>query len=222
MKVLIACEESQTICIAFRELGIEAYSCDIQICSGGHPEWHIMQDVLQLLNGNCSFYTLDGLHHTINGQWDLIIAHPCTYLSNAGNRWFNVDRYGIDALNRHYYREEAIKFFMYFVHANCNHICIENPAGVMSTRYRKPDQIIQPWMFGDPYEKRTCLWLLGLPLLKPTKIVNPPPRLIHKSGKTSASWYALAVSLSPDERSRVRSKTFPGVAKAIADQWSIF
>ena len=161
--------------------------------------------------------------YSIKTKWDLLIAHPpCTYLSNAGNRWFNVDRYGVDALKRYYYRKEAIKFFMHFVYANCDHICVENPVGVMSTRYRKPDQIIQPWMFGDAYEKRTCLWLSGLPLLKPTKIVNPPPKLVHKSGRTSASWYSLAVKLPSDERSRVRSKTFPGIANAIAQQWSKF
>lgn len=223
MKVLIACEESQTLCIAFRQLGIEAYSCDIQICSGGHPEWHIMQDVLPLINGYCSFYTMDGVYHSINSKWDLLIAHPpCTYLSNSGNRWFNVERYGVDALKRNYYRKDAIKFFMHFVYANCDHICIENPVGVMSTMYRKPDQIIQPWMFGDPFEKRTCLWLIGLPLLKPTMIVNPPPRVVYKSGRTAAAWYSLAVRLPPDERSRVRSKTFPGIANAIAAQWSIF
>lgn len=223
MKVLIACEESQTECNAFRQKGIEAYSCDIQICSGGHPEWHIMQDVLPLINGYCSFYTMDGVYHSINSKWDLLIVHPpCTYLSNVGNRWFNVDRYGVDALKRNYYRNDAIKFFMHFVYANCDHICIENPVGVMSTMYRKPDQIIHPWMFGDAYEKRTCLWLTGLPLLKSTNIVNPPPRLLFKSGKTAASWYSLASNLPPDERSRVRSKTFPGIANAIAEQWSIF
>lgn len=145
MKVLIACEESQTVCKAFREKGHEAYSCDIVECSGGHPEWHIMQDVLPLINGNCEFYTCDGIHHVIDGKWDLLIAHPpCTYLTVTGNRWFNVERYGEKAIQRAKDREEAVEFFMVFANADCDHICIENPVGTMSTRWRKADQIIQP------------------------------------------------------------------------------
>ena len=220
MKVLIACEESQRVCTAFRELGHEAYSCDIVECSGGHPEWHIQGDCLPLLNGNCEFETIDGGKHIIEGKWDLIIAHPpCTFLTCTGNRWFNVERYGEKALKRIEDREEAVKFFMAFVNANCDKIAIENPVGVMSTRYRKPNQIIQPWMFGDAVEKKTCLWLKGLENLKPTDVVDPPARQEFASGKTMPAWYAEAWKLPKEERSRVRSKTFPGFAKAMAEQW---
>ena len=145
MNVLIACEESQRVCIAFREKGHNAFSCDIEPCSGGHPEWHIMQDVIPLLGGKCQFTTMNGAKHYIDGKWDLIIAHPpCTYLTVTGNRWFNVDRYGEKAIQRAKDREKAVEFFMAFANANCNRICIENPVGVMSTKWRKSDQIIQP------------------------------------------------------------------------------
>jgi len=220
MKVLIACEESQRVCAAFRELGHEAYSCDIVECSGGHPEWHIQGDCLPLLNGNCEFETIDGGKHVIEGKWDLIVAHPpCTFLTCTGNRWFNVERYGEKALKRIEDREEAVKFFMAFVNADCDKIAIENPVGVMSTRYRKPNQIIQPWMFGDAVEKKTCLWLKGLENLKPTDVVEPPARQEFASGKTMPAWYAEAWKLPKEERSKVRSKTFPGFAKAMAEQW---
>lgn len=220
MKVLVACEESQRVCTAFRAKGHEAYSCDVVDCSGNHPEWHIKADVLPLLNGNCSFVTCDGVQHDIKGQWDLIIAHPpCTYLTVTGNRWFNVERYGEKALQRINEREKAIDFFLTIAHANCNKICIENPVGVISTRWKKPTQIIQPFYFGDSFEKRTCLWLQGLPKLAPTKIVEPPPRKCFKSGNTMPDWYAKAWKLPKDERSKLRSMTFPGVAKAMAKQW---
>lgn len=222
MKILIACEESQAVCSAFRELGHEAYSCDIIDCSGGHPEWHIKQDCLPLLNGHCTFYTMDKTFHHIYEKWDLIIAHPpCTFLTVTGNRWFNVEKYGEKALKRIADREDAVKFFMAFVEADCDKIAIENPVGVMSTRYRKPDQIIQPYMFGDPAEKKTCLWLKGLPKLEPTDVVAPPPRKEFASGKTMPAWYADAWHLSKEERSKLRSKTFPGIAKAIAEQWGV-
>lgn len=220
MKVLIACEESQRVCEAFRKLGHEAYSCDIVECSGGHPEWHIQGDCLPLLNGNCDFVTADGASHSIPQRWDLLIAHPpCTYLTCTGNRWFNVERYGEKALKRIEDREEAVKFFMSFVNADCDKIAIENPVGVMSTRYRKPDQIIQPYMFGDPFEKRTCLWLKGLPKLEPRNEVEPPARIKYDSGKTMPAWYAEAWNLSKEERSKLRSKTFPGFAQQMAEQW---
>lgn len=155
MKVLIACEESQRVCAAFRERGHEAYSCDIIDQSGGHPEWHVMQDVLPLLNGNCEFETTDGTRHKIDGKWDLIIAHPpCTYLTVTGNRWFNVEKYGERAVQRYVDRKKAVKIFMHFVNANCKKIAIENPVGIMSTEYRKPNQIIQPYMFGEAAEKK--------------------------------------------------------------------
>ena len=220
MKVLIACEESQVVCKAFREKGHEAYSCDIIECSGGHPEWHIKQDVLPLLNGDCEFVSEDGNTHSIKGKWDLIIAHPpCTYLTVTGNRWFNVERYGEKALKRIADREEAAKFFMKIVNAACEKIAIENPVGFMSTYYRKPNQIIQPYMFGDSFEKKTCLWLKGVEPLKPTNEVEPPERKKFKSGKTMPTWYAEAWHLPKEERAKLRSKTFPGIAKAMAEQW---
>ena len=221
MKVLVACEESQAVTIELRKRGWEAYSCDIQECSGGHPEWHINQDVIPLVNGNCTFNTVDGNEHTIDNKWDLIIAHPpCTYLTVTGNRWFNVEKYGEKAIKRAKDREEAVGFFMVFANADCNHICIENPVGIMSTRWRKADQVIQPWMFGDAAEKKTCLWLKGLSPLIPTNVVTPPPRKEFKSGNTMPAWYADAWHLPKEERSRLRSKTFPGIAEAIADQFT--
>ncbi len=177
MNVLIACEESQAVCKEFRKLGHNAFSCDIQECSGGHPEWHIQGDVLPLINGQCKFTTMDGKAHEISGKWDLLIAHPpCTYLTVTGNRWFNVEKYGDKARQRGKDREQAVLFFMAFTKADCGKIVIENPIGIMSTRYRKPDQIIQPYMFGDPFEKKTALWIKGLPLLKPVNEVDPPPK----------------------------------------------
>ena len=221
MKILVACEESQAVTIELRKLGHEAYSCDIIECSGGHPEWHIMQDVLPLLDGNCEFLSVDGQSHTINGKWDMIIAFPpCTYLTVTGNRWFNVDRYGEKAVQRQKDREDAINFFLSFANADCDKIAIENPVGIMSSTWRKPNQIINPYEFGDPYEKKTCLWLKGLPELKPTNIVEVPPRTRFDSGKSMPAWYAEAWKLPKEERAKLRSKTFPGIAKAMAEQWS--
>lgn len=216
--VLVACEESQRVCAAFREKGHIAYSCDLMPCSGGHPEWHIHGDVLDVLYPPTYFQTMDCLVHAVP-KWDLIIAHPpCTYLTVSGNRWFNIERYGAAARKRWYDREAAIEFFMKFVRADCDHIAIENPIGIMSTKYRKPDQIIQPYQFGHPYTKSTCLWLWGLPPLKPTDVLTKP----------ETGWVNQAIT--PDGRyggfngkfngSRERSKTFPGIAKAMADQWS--
>lgn len=220
MKVLVACEESQAVCKEFRKLGHEAYSCDIQECSGGHPEWHIMQDVLPLLDGNCEFRTIDGETHRVDGKWDMIIAHPpCTYLTVTGNRWFNVERYGEKAIQRHKDREAAAEFFMAFANANCDKIAIENPIGAMSTIWRKPDQIVHPYMFGDPERKATCFWLKGLKPLAPTDVVEP--RVVkYKNGKGSDSpWHMETMKLPPAERSKARSVTFPGVARAMAEQW---
>lgn len=205
MKILLACEESQAVTKELRLLGHEAFSCDILPCSGGHPEWHLQQDVTELLKQ----------------KWDMIIAFPpCTYLTVTGNRWFNIERYGEKAIQRHKDREEAIKFFMLFANADCERIAIENPVGVMSSEWRKPNQIINPYQFGDPFEKKTCLWLKGLPELQPTNIVEPAPRTEFKSGKTMPSWYAEAWHLPKEERSKLRSKTFPGIAKAMAEQWT--
>ena len=220
MKVLVACEESQRVTIEMRKLGNEAYSCDLLECSGGHPEWHIKKDVTLLLNGNCIFNTVDGAEHEISGKWDMIIAFPpCTYLTVTGNRWFNYEKYGDKAIQRKLDRNDAIKFFMRIANADCDKIAIENPVGIMSTQWRKPDQIIQPYQFGDAYEKRTCLWLKGLPNLIPTKIVDIPDRIQFKSGKTMAKWYVEAGNFSKEQRALVRSKTFPGIAKAMAEQW---
>ena len=158
MKVLVACEESQAVCKAFRELGHEAYSCDIQECSGGHPEWHILGDALKSIQGG-QVTTMDGRTHDV-GKWDLLIAHPpCTYLTVTGNRWFNVIRYGEAAQKRWDDRCISIVFFLRFAFAKCDRIAIENPVGCMSRYFRKPDQIIHPYMFGDPARKGTCLWL---------------------------------------------------------------
>ena len=218
INVLIACEESQAVCKAFRVRGFNAYSCDIIPESGGRPQWHIHGSVLPILNGG-EFTTMDGVMYSVN-KWDLIIAHPpCTYLTVTGNRWFNVERYGDKAIQRIKDREEAAKFFMQFANADCEHIAIENPVGYMSTHYRKPNQIIQPYMFGDAFEKKTCLWLKNLPLLKSTNIVEPPKRSYYKSGKSMPAWYANAWKLPKDERSKLRSKTFSGIAAAIAEQW---
>ena len=206
MKILLACEESQAVCKELRKLGHEAYSCDILPCSGGHPEWHLQQDIRKVLDK----------------KWDMIIAFPpCTYLTVTGNRWFNIERYGKNAIDRHEERKKAIDFFMMFANANCDFIAIENPIGIMSSKWRKPNQIIQPWMFGDAFEKKTCLWLKGLPKLKETNIVIPEERVKFKSGKSMPKWYADAWKLPVKERSIARSKTFPGIAKAMAEQWGI-
>ena len=229
MRILVACEESQAVTKELRRLGHEAYSCDIIECSGGHPEWHIQQDVLTILNpeplpfepkSGIGFFTDDGEWHYIEGKWDMIIAFPpCTYLTVTGNRWFNVERYGEKAIQRHKDREEAIKFFMAFANADCTRIAIENPVGIMSSTWRKPNQIVNPYEFGDPFEKKTCLWLKGLPELMKTNIVEVPPRKRFDSGKSMPSWYAEAWHLPKDERAKLRSKTFPGIAKAMAEQW---
>lgn len=175
MKVLVACEESQEVCKAFRALGYEAYSADIQEPSGGHPEWHILGDVLPIINGRCTFRTMDGEEHAVDGTWDLLIAHPlCTDLAVSGARWFHQKR--VDGR-----QQAAIEFFMRFINADCEHIAVENPVSIMSTQYRKPDQIIQPWMFGHPEKKSTCLWLKGLPLLIPTNDVSEYMKTLPKN-----------------------------------------
>ena len=203
MKVLIACEESQEVCKAFRLLGHEAYSCDIQPCSGGHPEWHFQQDVIPLLKE----------------EWDLIIAHPpCTDLAVSGARWFERKR-------KDGTQQASIDFFMLFTNCECKKVAIENPIGIMSTIYRKPDQIIHPYMFGDPVSKATCLWLKNLPLLKPSKIVAAA-WLYDSSGKR----YSGPAFYARDENDRIlpwndpktkkaRSKTYTGIALAMAEQW---
>lgn len=210
-KILVACEESQIVVLAFRTLGAEAFSCDIQECSGGHPEWHVQQDVLPMLQGNCSFKVLTGMEYSIEA-WDLIIAHPpCTYLSSAGNAWFNEEKYGEKARERKVLREEAMQFFMDCINANSKHICVENPLGYPCKAYKPATQILQPYMFGDAYSKRTLLWLKGLPTLEPTDVVSPD--------RVNTSWYQAAWNYNAVTRKRIRSKTFPGIAAAMARQW---
>ena len=219
MKVLVACEESQTVCKAFRARGHEAYSADIQEPSGGHPEWHILGDVLPLINGYCTFTTMGGRTHRIDDTWDLLIAHPpCTYLTNAGARWL----YAGHKLCADRYKKglEGKAFFMALYNADCPKIAVENP--IPSAIFELPpySQVIQPYEFGDPYSKKTCLWLKGLPKLEPTQIIRE-----HVPYITSGTY-----SRTHDEKykgasrkggsSKSRSKTFPGIAKAMASQWS--
>lgn len=207
MRILVACEESQAVTKELRALGHEAYSCDLVGCSGGYPEWHLQQDLMGLLEQ----------------EWDMILAFPpCTYLTVTGNRWFNVERYGDKAIKRHEDRKDAINFFMAIANAKCDKIAIENPVGVMSSEWRKPDQIVNPYQFGDAFEKKTCLWLKGLDKLESTNEVEPPKRTEFASGKTMPAWYAEAWKLPKEERAKLRSKTFPGIAKAMATQWAGF
>lgn len=223
MKVLIACEESQTVCKAFRARGHEAYSCDIQEPSGGHPEWHILGDVLPILNGMCEFKTMDGQAHRIDGKWDLIIAHPpCTYLTVTGNRWFDTEKYGDAARQRLKDRYKAIVFFMHMALANCERIVVENPVGIMGTAWRSADQVIHPWQFGHPTVKKTCLWLKGLPPLKPTNIVEVDTSDVYeyvaKNGRIKHDSRNRSKCRTED-RAKNRSKTFEGIAEAMAEQW---
>ena len=227
MKVLVACEESQAVTIEMRKCGVEAYSCDIIECSGGHPEWHIRQDVIPLLNGNCSFKTMDGKEHRIDGKWDILIVFPpCTFLTVTGNRWFNVERYGEKAIHRQKDREDAIRFFMAFANADCEKIVIENPIGVMSTVFRKPDHIVHPYYFAEEDDdencerKATCLWLKGVDPLRYE--IRYKPRVVeYKNGKgTDSPWHMNTMGLPKEERAKLRSKTFPGIAKAMAEQWA--
>ena len=218
MKVLVACEESQEVCKAFRVRGHEAYSCDLQECSGGHPEWHVKGDCLPLLNGNCVFTTEGGVHVTIDGRWDLIIAHPpCTDLAVNGARHFA-------AKQKDGRQQKSIVFFMEMALANCDRVAVENPVCIMSSAWRKPDQIIQPYQFGHHARKTTCLWLKGLPPLEPTEIVDPGD--IYKGGFSVGA----SLNYAKDENGKIlpwndprtakaRSKTFPGIAKAMAEQW---
>jgi site-specific DNA-cytosine methylase len=205
-KILVACEESQSVTKILRELGHEAFSCDILPCSGGHPEWHIQADVFSI----------------INEGWQLMIAHPpCTYLSVSGARHlYNKD--GSKNLERYANQKLALDFVQALMDSPIDKIAIENPVSVISSHIRKPDQIIQPWMFGDEATKTTCLWLKNLPKLEPTNIVGKGERTVFKSGKSHPKWYAdaLAKAKSPAERRTLRSKTFYGIAYAMATQWT--
>lgn len=219
MNVLVACEESQRVTTEFRRLGHNAFSCDIIDQSGGHPEWHIMQDVLPLLNGNCNFKTTDGVEYEIVGHWDMIIAFPpCTYLTNAGARhlWkghkLNEERYAKGLA--------AKEFFMKFYNADCERIAIENPTPSRIYELPEKTQVIQPYQFGHPFTKRTQLWLKGLPKLEPTNIVKPE-RTFCPSGSYSKKHNEKHRGIFTKDRARNRSKTFRGIAKAMAEQWGL-
>lgn len=224
MKVLVACEESQRVCTAFREIGHEAYSCDIQECSGGHPEWHIHGDVLPLINGNCEFVTMDGTAHKIDGKWDLLIAHPpCTYLSAVTTRHLSLKCTPAEKVVERFWKlAEAAVFFMQFALADCDRICVENPMGFMSRLWRKPDQTVHPYYFASDendtenyHKKRTCFWLKGLNPLEQINSLKAPPPLAYSSSGKPLNFEEMATG----KRAKVRSKTFPGIARAMAEQW---
>jgi hypothetical protein len=231
--ILIACEESQAICKAFRERGHNAYSCDILECSGGHPEWHFKEDVINVIsNLGGTLETNEKYYLPHNQEWDLMIAHPpCTYLSVSGARWlYHPDDASLPIeqrrehphhLGRRKMKEEAIEFFLLFTKTKIKRWAIENPVGCMNSVYRKPDQIVQPFWFGDSASKKTCLWLHNLPHLVPTKMVDPGERVVLSSGRSLPKWYSdsFNTKISTEERRRLRSKTFPGFAQAVAEQW---
>jgi len=218
--ILVGCEESQAITIALRELGHEAYSCDLLACSGGHPEWHFQQDIFEVIALK---------------DWDMLIAHPpCTYLTNSAVQWlshpedknlpFENRRPHPKYPNRRADMLDSVEFVKALYNCNIPLVAIENPVGLLSTRFQKPDQTIQPYQFGDEATKTTCFWLKGLPQLKHTKLVGKGERTTFKSGKSHPKWYAdaLANAKSPEERRTLRSKTFKGIASAIAEQWGDF
>lgn len=228
MNVLIACEESQEVCKAFRALGHRAFSCDLQECSGGHPEWHIQGDVLPLLNGNCTFTTADTHTHTQAGPWDLLIAHPpCTYLSNVATRAFSLRCTEAEkVVKRWEERAKGAIFFMYFALADCPRICIENPVGFMNNNYRKPDQIVDPYMFAEStadtenyVTKKTCFWLKGLNPLKTNGLPKPNNYELYGTRPNGRAFTWEEKVCRAGGASKVRSKTFPGIAKAMAEQW---
>ena len=233
MNVLIACEESQRVCIEFRKRGHNAFSCDIMGCSGGHPEWHIQGDVLPLLNGHCGFDTADGKWHYQQNKWDMIIAFPpCTHLAVSGARHFEKKR--ADGRQR-----EGLEFFLKFLEADCERVCVENPVNIVSGKYalewfpdlaqryglpKKPTQKIQPYEYGEHARKTTCLWLKGLPRLVPTKVVDPG-EIVGKGFSRGASLdramdnNGKVLAWNDPRTGIIRSKTFPGIAKAMAEQW---
>jgi len=217
MNILIACEESQVVCKAFREKGHNAFSCDIQECSGGHPEWHIMQDVLPVLNGNCEFQTMDGKTHKVSGKWDLIIGHPpCTYMSKAGARWM-FPKAGEVCQERLELAMKAKEFFFAILDADCDRICVENPRPLKIVGLPIPTQVIQPYQFGHPYSKATCLWLKNLKPLQPTNILKEyKPFLPSNTGAFSRGGGG---SRGVAHDAKTASRTFDGVGVAMAEQW---
>jgi len=238
MRILVACEESQEVCKAFRERGHRAFSCDIQECSGGHPEWHIMGDCLEVINPKpfyeeygdeqsgkhdvsvykgIKFVTMDEKIHFVEGTWDLIIAHPpCTDLAVSGARHFAQKQ-------KDGRQQKSIVFFMQLALAHCDHVAVENPVSIMSSAWRKPDQIIQPYMFGHPESKKTCLWLKGLPLLKATDLLELPVcgywSNQTKDGQNKLIVDGKWIAWNDPRTAKERSKTYSGIAKAMAEQW---
>lgn len=204
MKILVACEESQAVTKELRALGHEAYSCDLQECSGGHPEWHIQGDAIETAYGE---------------HWDMMIAHPpCTYLAVSGARWlYNKD--GSRNEDRWSKKEDALKFVRVLMDAPIDRIAIENPISMISSEIRKPEQIIQPYEFGHPLAKATCLWLKNLPLLQPTNVVEPE-YVTSGTGRKWSKWFWETGLIPYKDRGKARSKTFDGIAKAMAEQWT--
>ena len=217
MRILVACEESQAVTIELRKLGHEAYSCDIIECSGGHPEWHIQGDVLPLLNGFCEFETTDGAKHSIGGKWDMIIAFPpCTKTSNAGAR--HLWKGGKLNISRYYDGLCGKALFLAIWAADCDKVIIENPTPSKVFEYPEPSQAVQPYEYGHPFTKKTLLWERGVAPLKPTDIVEPE-RTWCPSGSYSGKHNDKHRGMFTTDRAKNRSKTFPGIAKAMAEQW---
>ena len=210
MNVLLGCEESQAVTIEYRRLGHNAYSCDLQECSGGYPEWHIVADILDIINGG--LFTLQNGDTVFIESWDIGIFFPtCTFLTVSANKWYKDQpprKSGtLVGAERRAAREEAIDFFMRLYNCKIPKVGIENPIGVMSSRFRKPDQVLQPWMFGHGETKATCLWLRNLPKLTPTNIVEGREQRMHLLPKTK-------------DRAKLRSKTYKGIAEAMVNQWA--
>jgi hypothetical protein len=232
LNILVACEESQTVTKELRKLGHNAFSCDLLPCSGSHPEWHFNEDVFKIIDQKGGELQ-NGEKLILENPWDMMIAHPpCTYLAVSGAQWYyHPEDKEMPIKQRRPHprypdrikdREEAINFFLDLANAPIEKIAIENPIGIISTSWRKPDQVVQPFMFGDEARKTTCLWLKNLPKLEPTDIVDEGERIYFKSGKSQPKWYsdAFVKAKSNEERRTMRSKTFPGMARAMAIQWT--
>lgn len=215
--ILVACEESQAVCKAFRDRGFNAYSCDIISSSGGRPEWHIQHNVLEIINGDCDFVTEDGTRHKQIGPWDMVIGFPpCTYLTNAGVVRMRV-RGEIQA-DRYEKAMEARQFFLRILNCSAANVAVENPTPMKLVNLPPYTQAIQPWMHGHPYTKRTCLWLRNLPLLRPTDVISEGiTPYVNGGSKDSKGNYRRFTGKVNDPK--IRSKTFPGIARAMAKQW---